>query len=276
MNFEEKKRKNRRKRGQISTEDISPYVDLPFKGLVEMLQGTDPQQRTIAAVILGDLGDERGILPLCSALTTEKSLYSRIAISEALSKIGEPSVVYLIELLGGIGKNQEIMLPDHYFRKKSFPLVRDMAGRTMVLIGKPATPYLIDFLESSDEFKVQQAIDVVGAIAAKTGDRRALNALLTHMERETRDYDGSDGVTLWKIIRALSGFTKSKKAVDPLLEILESDYPPPIIWETLRSLGQIRITTPQVRERVGSFINNEQPEVRVAAENALKLLGFAP
>jgi HEAT repeat protein len=276
MNFEEKKRKNRRKRGQISTEDISPYVDLPFKGLVEMLQGTDPQQRTIAAVILGDLGDERGILPLCSALTTEKSLYSRIAISEALSKIGEPSVVYLIELLGGIGKNQEIMLPDHYFRKKSFPLVRDMVGRTMVLIGKPATPYLIDFLESSDEFKVQQAIDVVGAIAAKTGDRRALNALLTHMERETRDYDGSDGVTLWKIIRALSGFTKSKKAVDPLLEILESDYPPPIIWETLRSLGQIRIATPQVRERVGSFINNEQPEVRVAAENALKLLGFAP
>jgi len=276
MNFEEKKRKNRRKRGQISTEDISPYVDLPFKGLVEMLQGTDPQQRTIAAVILGDLGDERGILPLCSALTTEKSLYSRIAISEALSKIGEPSVVYLIELLGGIGKNQEIMLPDHYFRKKSFPLVRDMAGRTMVLIGKPATPYLIDFLESSDEFKVQQAIDVVGAIAAKTGDRRALNALLTHMERETRDYDGSDGVTLWKIIRALSGFTKSKKAVDPLLEILESDYPPPIIWETLRILGQIRIATPQVRERVGSFINNEQPEVRVAAENALKLLGFAP
>nr|WP_243687709.1 HEAT repeat domain-containing protein [Methanobacterium formicicum] len=69
---------------------------------------------------------------------------------------------------------------------------------------------------------------------------------------------------------------KSEKAVDPLLEILERDYPPPIIWETLRTLGQIRIATPQVRERVGSFINNEQPEVRVAAENAWKLLGFAP
>jgi len=276
MNFEEEKRKNRRKRGQISPEDISPYVDLPTEGLVEMLQGTDPQKRTIAAVILGDLGDERGILPLCSALTTEKSLYSRIAISEALSKIGEPSVAYLIELLGEIGKNQETMLPDYYFKKKSFPLVRDMAGRTMVQIGKPATPYLIDFLESSDEFKVQQALDVVGAIAAKTGDRRALNPLLTHLERETRDCRGSDRVTLWKIIRALSGFKKSEKAVDPLLEILERDYPPPIIWETLRTLGQIRIATPQVRERVGSFIINEQPEVRVAAENAWKLLGLAP
>jgi HEAT repeat protein len=274
MNFEEKKRKNRRKRGQISPEDISPYADLPFKGLVEMLQETDPQKRTIAAVILGDLGDERGILPLCSALTTEKSLYSKIAISEALSKIGEPSVLYLIELLGEIGKNQETILPEHYFKKKSFPLVRDIAGRTMVQIGRPATPYLMDFLESSDEFKVQQAIDVVGAIAAKTGDRRALNALLAHLERETCDC-GTSEVTLWKIIRALSGFTKSEEAVDSLLEILERDYPPPIIWETLRSLGQIRIATPQVRERVGSFINNEQPEVRVAAENALNLLGFA-
>ena len=53
MNFEEKKRKNRRKRGQISPEDISPYVDLPTEGLVVMLQGTDPQKRTMAAVILG-------------------------------------------------------------------------------------------------------------------------------------------------------------------------------------------------------------------------------
>ncbi len=93
-----------------------------------MLQGTDPQKRTIAAVILGDLGDERGILPLCSALTTEKSLYSRIAISEALSKIGEPSVAYLIELLGEIGKNQETMLPDHYFKKKKFSIGEGYGG----------------------------------------------------------------------------------------------------------------------------------------------------
>jgi HEAT repeat protein len=280
MNYNEKKKKNREKRGQISPEDTLPYIELSTEDLIAMLNENNPQERTISAVILGKREDENAIKPLCKALENEKSLYSKIAISETLSQIGEPAVLCLIELLGEIGKNQETELPLKYFRKKSFPLVRDMAARTLVRIGKPATPYLMDVLENGIEFKIQQAIDALGAIAAKTGDKRALTPLIAHMEQvENAGIAESDNdqLTLWKIIRALSGFQNSKEAITPLIVILKSDYDPPVVWEALRSLGQIQIATHEILRLVESFLNNKEPEIRIAAENTfniLKINGF--
>ncbi len=274
MNSNEKKKKNREKRGQISQDDTFPYTDFSTEDLIEMLNEENPQKRTISAVILGNRKDERVIKPICTALKNERSLYSRIAMSEALSQIGEPATPFLIELLGEIGKNQETELPHKYFQKKSFHLVRDMAARTLVKIGEPATPYLIEVLETGNKFKAQQAIDAIGAISAKTGDKRALNALITLMEQENMDVAGSAGdqITLWKITRALSGFQNSKKAINPLITILKSDYESPIIWEALRSLGQIQIATPEVLILVESFLNNKESEIRIASVNALKIL----
>lgn len=277
MNSNEKNKKNREKRGQIFPDDILPYLDFSTESLIKMLRMDNPQERTISAVILGNKGDENAIKPLCTALKNEKSLYSRIAMSEALSQIGEPAACYLIELLGEIGKNQETELPLKYFRKKSFPLVRDMAARTLVRIGKPATPYLMDVLENGNEFKTQQAIDALGAIAAKTGDKRALTALITRMEQiegvnlAERVNDNSK-ITLWKIIRALSGFKYSKEAIRPLIVILKNHHDPPIIWEALRSLGQIQIATPELEGIIQSFIENKNHEIRVAAGDALSTL----
>lgn len=277
MNSNEKKKKNREKRGQISPDDTLPYIDFSTKDLIEMLQGDNPQKRTISAVILGSREDENIIKPLCTALKNEKSLYSRIAMSEALSQIGEPTALCLIELLGEIGKNQEKELPLKYFKKKSFPLVRDMAARTLVKIGEPATPYLMDVLKTDNEFKAQQAIDALGAIASKTGDKRALTKLITRMEQAENvsnvgNVNHNDHLTLWKITRALSGFYNSKEAVNPLIVILKSDHDPPIIWEALRSLGQIQIVTPEVMSLVESFINSKEPEIRIAARNTLNIL----
>ncbi len=267
------KKENRKKRGQISPDDIISYLDFSTESLIEMLKTDNPREITISAVILGNRGDENAIKPLCTALENEKSLYSRIAMSEALSQIGEPAVVYLIEFLGEIGKNQEIDLPLKYFKKKSFPLVRDMAARTLVRIGRPATPYLMDVLENGNEFKTQQAIDALGAIAAKTGDKRALTTLIARMEQiEDLDLTESvnDPVTLWKIIRALSGFRNNKEASNPLIAVLNSHHDPPIIWEALRSLGQIQIAKSDNLRIIQSFIHNENHEIRVAARDALK------
>lgn len=275
MNYNKKKKKNREKRGQISPNDTLPYIKLSTEDLIAMLNANNPQERTISAVILGKREDENAIKPLCKALENEKSLYSRIAISETLSQIGEPAALSLIELLGEIGKNQETELPLKYFRKKSFPLVRDMAARTMVGIGKPATPYLMDVLENGIEFKIQQAIDALGAIAAKTGDKRALTPLIAHMEQvENAGIAESDNdqLTLWKIIRALSGFQNSKEAINPLIVILKSGYDPPVVWEALRSLGQIQIATHEILRLVESFLNNKEPEIRIAAENTFNIL----
>jgi HEAT repeat protein len=275
MNYNEKKKESREKRGQISNNDTLPYIDFSTEDLIEMLNEGDPQERTISAVIMGKRKDENGIKPLCTALKNERYLYSRIAISEALSQIGEPATPCLIQLLGEIGKNQETDLPLKYFKKKSFPLVRDMAARTLVKIGEPATPYLIEVLETGNKFKSQQAIDALGAISAKTGDKRALNALITLMEQvENADAveNARDQVTMWKITRALSGFQNSKEAIYPLIAILKRNYKPPLIWEALRGLGQIQIATPEVLSLVESFISNKEPEIRIAALNALNLL----
>ena len=82
-------------------------------------------------------------------------------MSEALGKMGETSVPPLIKLLGQIGNNQEVELPKKYFNKRSFPLTRDMVARTIIKIGKPATPYLVKVMEEKDDFIMQQAIDAI-------------------------------------------------------------------------------------------------------------------
>ena len=115
---------------------------------------------------------------LCKCLANETSLYPRIAISEALGNMGEPAVIPLISLLGKIGDNQEKGLPEKYCDKKSFPLARDMAARTLVKIGKPAIPSLIEQINSGDSFATQQAIDAIGGIVSKTDDQRPLLILL--------------------------------------------------------------------------------------------------
>lgn len=266
MNSKNVKKINREKRGQISSEELNDYRGLTTQELIEMLKYDNPQKRTISARILGEMQDTEAIIPLCMAFKRERALYSRIAISEALSQIGDPAVGPLTDLLGKIGKNQETELPQKYFNKKSYPLVRDIAARTLVKIGKPATPELIKILQKEDNFKIQQAIDAIGGIAAKTGDRRALNILINKMKRCS---DNGDKITLWKIVRALSGFKYSEEALDSLLPILGSGYDPPIVWEALRTMGQLRIKNPDVLKLIMRFTHNENIEISKSAQQAI-------
>ncbi|MDI9586993.1 MAG: HEAT repeat domain-containing protein, partial [Acidobacteriota bacterium] len=76
-------------------------------------------------------------------------------------------------------------------------------------------------------------------------------------------------ITLWKTIRALSGFKNSQEAADSLLNIIRSDYDSPIIWEALRSLGNLNVTTPETINLIVSFTNNKNPEIRKSAQKAL-------
>jgi len=267
MDANEKRKKDREKRGKISLKDTLPYVDYSTESLIEMLKADNSQERTISAVILGDRMDKTAINSLCVALENEKSLYSRIAISEALSNMGEPAVPSLIKILGKIGNNQETELPTKYFKKKSFPLVRDMAARTLVNLGKPATPYLITVLDDGNEFKAQQAIDALGGIAAITNDKRALPALIKAI-----DTHHDEKITFWKIVRSLSGFKNDNGVIKPLILVLRGVHDPPIIWEALRSLGQIEITTPEIVSIAESFTHDKHSEINIAAENTLNIL----
>jgi HEAT repeat protein len=178
--------------------------------------------------------------------------------------MGETAVPPLIKLLGQIGNNQETELPTKYFNKKSFPLARDMAARTIIKIGKPATPYLIRVVEDQDDFIIQQAIDALGGIAAKTGDKSALPVLLNGLKTHS-----NNEITLWEIIRSLIGFKYSAEALTPLLNILESDNNTAIIWESARTLGQICINRPDVMDALSKLEKSSHPEIKKASKNAL-------
>ncbi len=263
MSNENKKELNRKKRGQISKKDIEKYVDFKSPDLIEMLNDDDPKIRTIAATILEDKKSKESIEPLCAAIKKEKALYSRIAMSEALGKLGEEAVPPLIKLLGQIGSNQETELPKKYFNKKSFPLARDMAARTIIKIGKSAAPYLMKVVHEDDIYVSQQAIDALGGIAAKTGDERALPLLIECLEK----YSG-DNLTLWKTIRALSAFKNVESPISPLLNIIQNYQEPAIIWETARTLGQIGINRSDVLDAISKLEKNYNPQIKLSAKNA--------
>jgi HEAT repeat protein len=273
MNLDEKKRINRGKRGQISPEDLKPYLNSSTECLVGLLNADDPQKRTISASILGKRQSEDGLIHLVPALKREEALYSRIAISEALSEIGEPAVGPVISLLGEIGKNQERELPKKYFNKKSFPLARDIAARTLVKLGKPATPQIIKILKTGDSFKVQQAIDAIGGIAAKTGDKRGLKPLLNILQLSLQE---NNKVTIWKIVRALSGFRNCEDAVNPLISVINSEKENrdgfPIVWESSRSLGQVGVKNSQIINLLLDLSQHENSQINKASEIALKQL----
>lgn len=274
--IKDKKKSGRKKRGEINKSDLTPYLDYSTNQLIEMLESHEAQKRTIAATMLGDKRDINAIESLAHALKIEKALYSRIAISEALGKMGESAVVPVADLLGQIGSNQETELPKKYFNKKSYPLVRDMAARTLVKIGKPATTYLIQLLESEkDIFIKQQAIDALGAIAAKTGDYRSLkpincfNNIVGINQEDINSDENLDKVTLWKIIRSLSAFKNSKEAVECLIIVLNNISDSPLQWESARSLGQIGVSSPEVLEILSKMEESDDIEIKKAAKNAM-------
>lgn len=197
-------------------------------------------------------------------MKNEKALYSRIAMSESLGNMGVVAVPNLIEQLGRIGNNQEKELPSKYFKKKSFPLQRDLAARTLVKIGRPALPYLSHKIShNEDVFAREQAVDAVGGITFKTNDQSAVDVIIQTIHENTDDQNNR--VLYWKSIRALSGFKKNRSAFDVLIPILEAKNEAPILWETMRSIGKIGILNNQLVTILKS-LETEDPEMKLAYE----------
>ncbi|MDR0900751.1 MAG: hypothetical protein LBM26_03735 [Methanobrevibacter sp.] len=228
----DKKEVLRKKRGQVSKEDISKfneeYIDKANDELIALLKSKDSQKRTLSIYLLGEINDKIAIPYLSQLFLEEKALYTRLAISEVLANFGEDAVPSLINLLGKIGNNQEKSLPEKYFNKKSFPLPRDLATRTLTKVGKIAIPFLIEFLDKKisnindmEIFRKEQAIDALGAIAYKYGDHRSLNSLEKLGKNELL-IKNKKYIIQWKIIRACCGFKNNEKALKILFLILNN------------------------------------------------------
>jgi HEAT repeat protein len=220
------------KRGQTSRQEDSAFSMLSDQELFALIDDNDAQKRTSAIRLLGERQNSAAVHLLCERLKKEPALYTRIAISEALGKIGAPAIPELIRLLSQVGHNQHDALPLKGFYKKSYPLPRDIVTRTLIKIGRPALQPLEQVVLAADRPRLLEAVDGIGHIAFYQKDLSSETVLLGTYSKYP-----DDPVILWKIVRALQAFP-SERARRLLETVICASVYPALRWEAVRSLGQ--------------------------------------
>ena len=222
------------KRGFTTRVENDLFASSSDSELISLLRSNDSKERTSSAIVLGQRRSKKAIIPLCKQLKNEKALYSRIAISEALGKIGKPAMKELIKHLGEIGNNQHKTLPKKIFGKSSYPLPRDIIARTICKIGESALVDLNKILVNGNKKQIPEAIDAIGFISFYCDNKSSFEILKRSLQKYERDE-----IIQWKIIRALSAFP-NKKSETILLDILKTAKKPELRWEASRSLKLIQ------------------------------------
>jgi len=252
----------RARRGQADPGAAQAVRSLGDAALIRQLDDADPQQRSAAAQELGRRTCLQAVEPLCARLCRETALYARLSICAALEGIGLPAVPALAARLGRIGRNQHERLPTAGFYKKSYPLPRDLAARTLGRIGPPAAPALEAVLHGGERRAVCEALDACGWIAAHHPGAVALDALLAVVRQSP-----GDELIAWKTLRALQAF--AQPAAWALLAEAALHAPQPALrWEAVRSLSLNGGVTNAVRQAAD---HDPHPEVRAVARHFMPL-----
>lgn len=225
--------KQLRSRGYIEEEEILDYVNLSKKELLEMLESEVASNRTISAKLLKRFKKPEVMQALISRLTIEDKLYTKIAISESLGDFGEEASKELVKYLGKVGNNQHRTLPNKKFKKKNYPLPRDIIGRTICKLGKPALNTLKKCLNNGDYLQVLEAIDAIGYISYYENDITAEEDVINMIESYK-----DDELMVWKLIRALQSFNSER--VQNILKEYSTSEVKQHRWEAKRSLVQIK------------------------------------
>ncbi len=252
----------RKKRGEITANDLKPLQHLTDDELVRRLDDPEPYKRSAAARLLGDRCRAEAVNALCERLRTEKALYARLAAGEALAAIGLPALPGLISLLGMIGDNQYRAIPETGFYKKSYPLPRDLAARVIIRMGEDALPALEEVIQHGQRDAILEAVDAIGHIAFYTRNARSQGVLLNLYRRSS-----GDELTRWKLTHAFQSFPAAE--VRELLEEIIQTAPNPVLrCDALRSLVLHRRG---VSESVSAAIlRDADPEVQKVAVFFLK------
>jgi hypothetical protein len=186
------------------------FQALPLAEKRKLLRNAVAVERTLGARLLcekwGAVADEleRVAEDLVQALTVETKLYPKIEICHALVAHREHTAPLLIAALGKIGKNQHQRVPEKAFRKKSYPLPRDIAARTLANMGESVLPELLKVLKSQDDAQLSEGLDAMGYICFYSDQHEVFQALKEcYMEHCCHE------LICWKIVRAMSGFSQS-------------------------------------------------------------------
>jgi len=188
-------------RGYIANGIEQNYPDASFEQRKKLLKSKFPCERTLGARLLGNYHDLRAIDCLIDAFIKEKKLYTKIEISNSLVSYGKDAVIPLIQLLGKIGNNQHTSIPETEFKKKSYPLPRDIAARTLIRIGTVVLPDLVNALKSKDESLLSELIDAIGYICFYNPQSNLFGELKDCFYRNEKNE-----LIKWKLFRAMSAF----------------------------------------------------------------------
>ncbi len=223
-------------------------------GLACLLDHSDPLVQYEAAEALGNVGDEKAVGPLITALKRDEFSGVRWKAAEALSKIGNPAVAPLIGALqypdedvrwkaaialGEIG-NSEAIEPLIQLFSDEDRFVRSRAAHALSMIGEPAVPPLIHALKNANPDvrwgaalaagKIKNPLMVEPLILALADEEMmvrgeaasglasigtpALHPLLSFLK-------GSKGETRIEVMTAL-GELRNAAAIEPLVQLLEN------------------------------------------------------
>ena len=206
------------------------------EGLIFALKSTDPKVQYDAAEALGDLGDDRAVGPLVTALKNVEFSGVRWKAAEALSKIGAPAFDALVGAL-----------------RHSDDDVRWKAAIALGEIGDPrAIDPLINLLCDEDRFVKSRAAYALGLIGEP-----AVEPLICALRE-------GDGNLRWGAAIAL-GKIRDLRAIDPLIRALADKYEN-VRAESAKSLAAIG--KPALKPLV-RFLQDSDRSVRIEVVTAL-------
>ena len=205
--------KDKYNRGFVAAGDETGFLMRSNDELFDLLKSQIAVERTVGARVLGHRGHEFVEL-LLTAFESEQKLYPKIEIANSLISFGCYSVNGLVKRLGKIGKNQHQIPAIEPFKKKSYPLPRDIAARTLIRIGTIALPALFEVLKADDPAKISEAVDAIGFICYSGGQEEYLKPLL-----DCYNTFKNNDLLRWKIIRAMSAFPASQTFLEIQLSI---------------------------------------------------------
>ena len=199
---------------ELEEEKVKDEIDIQ----IDLLKDQDWVIRREAAVTLGEMGDERCVVPLVNALR-DGDWQVREAAIDSLGMIGSPAVDGLlrhlrdwdtrkaaIRALGKI-KDERVLDPlVHQLRNDEFI---DDATEALVEVGPPAVARLLTALNDKEEMVRKQAAIILGRVKAP----EAVDALIEKL----KDKDWFTRLTAAAALEKI-GDPKGREAIKPLTQ----------------------------------------------------------
>lgn len=217
-------------RGFINKENIEFYRN---NNIEDLLTSANPVERTVGYLMVRYDKNNNYLDLLIKNLRKENALYSKLELCKTICNF-EELIPVLIRLTGKIGKNQLKKVPSAVFRKKSYPLPRDIVARILIrMTPEKVIERIIKTINEETDFSINELIDVVGYISFYNEADRQFESIWDSINK----YLKSD-LTRYKIAFLLRGFS-NKKAEEVLKDVIQHENHPIIKKELIITLKYI-------------------------------------